>query len=234
MKRFRPVCWVSFLFLLLIAGPAQSGAGWEKVNEEDGVTVFRQDVAERDLPTFRGQATFNANIYVILAILSDVERHPEWQHACKHARILKKYDEFHYLYYNRINSPWPVTDRDVVLDTRVHIKPERHTVVITLNRTTSSLMPEVEDVVRMPRLKGAFRLKALDAERTFVQYDVDADPGGALPDFVVKMASEDIPLNTLRNLRARATSPGMSGQYKAFIQRWDPRHNPEAPVVIPK
>jgi hypothetical protein len=45
------------------------------------------------------------------------------------------------------------------------------------------------------------------------------------------MVVDDMPVNTLTNLRAQVKKRG--GQYKAFLSRWDPAQNPEAPKMIP-
>ncbi len=219
--------------LLLSAEVSVSRAGgWKVVRKEAGVTVSQKEIEGRDLPVFRGSTVIAADIYDLLGILQDIDEHPKWMHRCKEARLIKRYAEFHVLHYNRTDAPWPVSDRDTVLDSRVEIQPESHSVLVRFKAVKSPLQGEVTDVVRMRRLSGYYKLTALSATKTRVEYQVDADPGGSLPAWVVAMASEDLPVNTLTNLRARAKSG--KGKYQAFRARWDPALNPDAPVLIPK
>jgi hypothetical protein len=44
-----------------------------------------------------------------------------------------------------------------------------------------------------------------------VEYRVNADPGGSLPDWLVTQTTKDLPLHTLINLRSRVKK--MSGSY---------------------
>ncbi len=219
---------------LLVTTLALAGNGWEEVTDDEGVRVEEKEVAGRNMPIFRGRTTINARIYTILAVLADFDKHPQWQHACMEAALLKEIDPYNRISYNRIDSPWPVDDRDVVVRSVVKVIPEKNTVSISLKGIASPLKPEVEDVVRMPRMIGTFTLKALGPKKTWVQYQIDADPGGSLPDWVARSAVEDIPFNTLKNLRARTTSKGIEDTYADFIKAWDPQHNPKAPVVIPQ
>lgn len=221
-----------FLAFALVLASQPALAGWSVVRKEGGVTVTQKEIEGRDLPIFRGTTVIRANIYDLLGVLQDIPNHPKWMHRCKEARTLKRHGEFHVLHYNRTDAPWPVSDRDTVLDSKVEIQPDKHTVLVKFRAVKSPLQGEVDDVVRMVRLRGYYKLTALDAKRTRVQYQVDADPGGSLPAWVVKMASEDMPVNTLTNLRARVKKVGNA--YAEFRKRWDPAFNPEAPVLIPK
>ncbi len=172
-------------------------------------------------------------MFRVLAILADFDHHCEWMHGCKQARLLKTFDRYHRLSYNRTEAPWPVSDRDVVLDSQVKVDPEKHRVTIHFKGVSNPLKPEVEDVVRMVRLRGYYRLTALGPNKTEVQYQVDADPGGSLPDWVVRAASEDLPLNTLTNLRKRAGNKSSDADYDAFYATWDVKRNPKAPKLLP-
>ncbi|MBH23218.1 MAG: hypothetical protein CMH57_01915 [Myxococcales bacterium] len=184
-----------------MATPAAAQGKWERINKEEGIEVFRKEIAGRDMPMFRGRAVVKADLYTVLAVLSDFDRHTEWMHSCFEAGLLKEIDDLNRLSYNRADAPWPVSDRDVVLRSKVEIDRDKKRITIHFRGVKSPLKPEVEDVVRMKRLKGYYQLTAIDANTTRVQYQVDSDPGGDLPTWLAAKASEDIPLNTLRNLR---------------------------------
>ena len=78
-------------------------------------------------------------------------------------------------------------------------------------QTTHSKMGPVSDAVRMPTLVGHYHLVEIDENRTMVEYQVNADPGGSIPDFLVKQTTKDLPLHTLKNMRKRVKS--MAGKY---------------------
>ena len=63
-----------------------------------------------------------------------------------------------------------------------------------------------------------FWLRQLVAASTFVEFRVRADPGGATPDWLVRWASERVPLDTLLGLRrqVRKTRGGYAAQQRAW------------------
>ncbi|MBW2716312.1 MAG: hypothetical protein JRD03_09555, partial [Deltaproteobacteria bacterium] len=72
---------------------------------------------------------------------------------------------------------------------------------IYMHDTTSELMPPVDGVVRVPLIESFYHLVAEGPRQTRVTYQVVADLGGRLPGFIARRATEDIPLDTMRNLR---------------------------------
>lgn len=206
-------------------------AGWEVIKQEDGIVVSRKEVPGRDLPIFRGETEFDGSIYELLAILDDFGSHTQWMHSCEEAYAIKRYSAQRILSYYRTRAPWPVSSRDVVIENSIDLVTDSHAVIVTYKSVTSPLKPEVEDVVRMPRLRGYFHFRALSKTRTWLRYEVDADAGGSLPKWVAAMASEDIPYHTLINLRDRL--PAARGKYEKFLDQWDPRRNPAAPNLFP-
>lgn len=211
-------CGLGVCLWLSVWASAASAGGWEELLREDGVVVSGREVEGRSLPTFRGQGVVEGHLLEVLAVLSDTPRNVEWMHHCQESRMLKQISEFERIIYNRTTAPWPVADRDVVLRSRAEVDTEKRTVLIKFASIQSPLQGEVDGVVRMPSLQGFYKLEALDLKRTRVTYQVDADPGGLLPDWLAARASRELPLHTLRNLRAQVEKT--RGQYVERIKGW--------------
>ena len=64
-------------------------------------------------------------------------------------------------------------------------------------------MPPVKGAVRMPFLRGHWILLPVGGG-TDVEYQVHADPGGSLPEWIANLASKKLPLLTLTGLRKQA------------------------------
>ncbi|MEO1270580.1 MAG: START domain-containing protein [Myxococcota bacterium] len=220
---------VTALAAIPMGGQAEAQSTWTRIRHEKGIEVFRKEIKGQEMPMFRGRAVVAADLYTVLAVLSDFDRHTEWMHGCYDAKLLKEFDDFNRLSYNRADAPWPVADRDVVLRSKVVVDRDKKRITIHFKGVKSPLMPEVEDVVRMKRLKGYYQLTALGPNRTRVQYQVNSDPGGSLPTWLAAKASEEIPLNTLHGLRKRLKAVVGGSQYDAFIRRWNPAFNPDSP-----
>ena len=193
-----------FLFIGSISAMLATEAAADRsvVLVKDGITV-EQDAAEgRTLPILIGTTTMKTDPERIAAWVTAVHTYVDWQHNCEEARVLEQPDGTR-LTYNRIGSPWPVSDRDVVLrSTRKNLEDG----VIRLDfRSTEVARVEVpRGVVRMRRLVGSYVLTPTNDGETRVVYTVDSDPGGSLPAWLVKQAGKDLPYHTLENLRTRA------------------------------
>ena len=205
---------------------------WEKIPKERGVTVWEKKVEGRSLPKFRGVTVMKERMVDIMAVLDDPEGATEWVHNCTENRLIKRTNGLDRILYTLTDAPWPVSDRDVVVDAKVKLNEKKTEVTIAFKSVNGSKfnIAEVTDVVRMPRLKGHYKLRILDEKRTRVEYVVDADPGGDLPDWLVSQASRDLPLETLVDLRKQVKKT--KGRYDAFVKKWDPAKGGELPEAF--
>lgn len=175
---------------------------WYKLTERDGVQVYAKDHPDRSLPAFRGVGVVEASVQDVLAVLFDVSRNCEWVERCAESRVLKRIGETGRIVYSRSTAPWPVSDRDVIVRTSVQHDARTGNVRSGFKSVRSFPGAEpVDGVVRMPRLAGYYLLVPLGEKRTRVTFEVDADPGGALPAFLVKWASRSLPVDQINGLR---------------------------------
>jgi hypothetical protein len=173
------------------------------VREENGITVEEEGAADRALPILTGTTTMAVTPAEVAAWISATHTFVDWQHNCEEARQIRK-EGVYTIGYNRIGSPWPVSDRDVVLrSTRENL--DGGGIRMEFRSIADDEIPVKRGVVRMPRLVGSYDLTPVEGG-TRVIYTVDSDPGGSLPNWLVKQASKNLPYLTLKNLRERAES----------------------------
>lgn len=195
---------------------------WHKVTRDAGIEVHQKDHPDRDLPSFRGVGMVNSSIYRVLAVLEDTTRHTEWMERCVESRVIKQMQKDERIIYNRTGAMWPVADRDVVVQGRLDFDVARQVVMLHFKSLRKSSVPKVDGVVRMTNLSGHYRLVRKGPHKTHVTFEVDADPGGALPAFVVKWASRDIPIKTIKALREQ--SKDMGGRRGELVKDMETRH----------
>jgi hypothetical protein len=205
---------------LIIAAPSLALGDWEQLTTEEGIEVSQREIPDRALPVFRAVGVIDASVYEVFAVIADVDNQTHWMESCVEARRLKRESQSVSYAYNRTDAPWPVSDRDVVVRAEMIIVEPGKEVHQRFKSVASDLMGPVRGVVRMPRLEGHYKLRVLGPDRTRVEYQVDADPGGRLPKWLVKRTSRDLPLHTLLNLRRRVAET--KGSYEEFLDRWDP------------
>jgi hypothetical protein len=189
--------------LCALAAVAAAQDGWSLLRDDDGVRVFERDAPGRSLPELRGETAIDAPLAAVLAVVADVPGQTRWMHDCVESRVVKSESASTRLVYNRTGAPWPVSDRDVVLETVIDpVEPEKARV--RFHSVASEAAPPLDGVVRMPRLVGEFALEALAPARTRVIYQLDIDPGGSLPTWLARSTARDLPFQTLRGLSREA------------------------------
>jgi hypothetical protein len=211
--------------ILATASEHALGAKWKWVTDVDGIRVTKRNTG-RGFPTFRGAGIVETHLFQVLAVISDISRHPQWVYHCKDARLLRKIDDKNRIVYARTAALWPVADRDAVYRSRAVVNTRKREVLIKFWAVSSNKMKRVKGVVRMVSLRGHYRLRALGKKRTYVEYQVDADPRGLIPKWMARIAVERLPLYTLQGLRKQTRRT--KGRYDRRIRRWVTRYYPAA------
>lgn len=196
----------------VIAAPA-----WKTTGRWHGIVISKRKVPGKHFHRFRGVGLVNADPYHILAILHDVKRHPEWMHKCSVSKILRRSGKYGYLIYNRIDAPWPFSDRDAIFRATSRTIKRGRRLGARFVGVKSRLMGEVPGVVRFVWVKGIYNLKAAGSQGTLVDYQVEGDAGGWIPRWLANRANKDLPLKTLLALRRQARRT--RGWYDRFIAK---------------
>jgi hypothetical protein len=205
------------LVVLAAAGTARAGddAGpWEQVSNKDGILVQRRSVAGSKLKEFLGRGIVDAPIGRVLAVIRDANRRAEWMPACGDSHLVEEdLAARTQVAYHRTKAPWPVSDRDSVNRAVMIVEADKHRVYLPFEAIASAKVPPVKGVVRMPRMRGHWILRPVDGgHKTEAEYQVFADPGGALPDWLANLASKTLPRDTIAGLRKQV----LKAEYPAF------------------
>lgn len=189
----------------LVAPAALAEGGWTFIGEDDGIRLFERAIPGQELPGFRGVMVVSAPVDSLVAELKDHTEHTQWMHRCVEARQVEDLGNGRSIDYNRTDAPWPVWDRDVVLEARWTTSGDGKRVMLHFENADPSRWPLPRKTVRMPRLKGHYEFRVLGNGRTRVTYQVEADPGGSLPTWLAKRVARELPHNTLTALRTRVS-----------------------------
>jgi len=156
------------LCLTLVTFPALGD--WQEVGVTDGIAISSRAVPGQSLPEFRGIGEIGGSIDAVLAVLDDVDRHTEWMYECVESRVLAREGDSVSYVYNRTNSPWPVSDRDVVLRSETRVVEPGKQLHIAFHAVEHPSQGEVRGVVRITTMEGHYRLWSVGPRATRVEY----------------------------------------------------------------
>jgi hypothetical protein len=195
------------LVLIGAAHADEKRGAWEDVSNKDGIVVQRRSVEGYKLKEFLGRGVIQAPIARVLAVIRDANRRAEWMPSCGDSHLVEEnLASRTQLAYHRTKAPWPVSDRDSVNRAEMIVEPAKHRVYLPFEAVTVAQVPPVKGVVRMPFMRGHWLLTPVDGGKaTEAEYQVFANPGGILPDWLANLASKTLPRETIAGLRKQVT-----------------------------
>ncbi|MBN1498487.1 MAG: START domain-containing protein [Spirochaetes bacterium] len=198
MKKF--LC--AMLFLASTAFPAQDGSGdWRLLVEKKDIRIYANRVAGSPIDELKGECVLDAPLEVVAQVMLDVASYPGWVADCVEARKFGCSTATSCLLYFTLGMPWPVLDRDIVLQSSTEICLDQGTIIGRVTALSEKIVPEHKRRVRITSMYGTWIFKRLSPEKTDATFICWADPGGFIPTFIINIASRDIPYRTLRGLR---------------------------------
>ena len=190
------------------AGPAD----WTFLYEKGGFRAFE---CKGPPLAYRAEGTVELPLAEVAAVLVDIPRQREWVNHLAESRILEGDPLTRSVIYSRYALPWPAKDRDAVIESVVKEDPIQKEVCVEFWNTISDAAPQRPDCLRVPLSKGAFTLKDTGHDSVLVSYTISLDPGGWLPDWIVRLFVRDAPATTLRAFKAQVLKT--RGHYTSFI-----------------
>ena len=205
---------------LLFAGAARAEGPWEQVSNKEGILVERRTVEGSSLKEFLGRGVVEAPIARVLAVIRDANRRGEWMPNCGGSYLVEEnLTTRTQVAYHRTKAPWPVSDRDSVNRAEMLVEPAKHRVYLPFTAIDHPKVSPVKGVVRMPMLRGHWILIPVDGGKsTMAEYQVFANPGGVLPDWIANLASKTLPRETIAGLR-RQVKKAEYPEFEAEVAR---------------
>jgi hypothetical protein len=174
---------------------------WKLAKNKDGVKVYTRSTEGIAVKEFRAQTSVLCKIKELESLLMEAENYPAWQANISTAKILKQVNNTEQYIYYTSHLPWPVSDRDVVVNSIMSKSKEG---VVTVNITgTPNYIDRKDDFLRIEKIVTKWTLTPKGNGEIGVLQQVTADPGGNIPTWVINMLIVDGPFETFTNLRAK-------------------------------
>ena len=186
------------LFSFSIPLPAQDKNAWVLKNDKDAVKVYYRkssDSYELKLAT-----SLKVPLSGVARLFDEVDKYPVWGYKITEARLLKRVSPTEMYYYSRLDFPWPMSDRDVVLHTKLEQDPKSGA-VMSVSNAAPDYIPEVKGVVRVRKADTKWTLIPGAGGWLYAEYYLHSDPGGNIPDWAINLALDVGPRETVKNMR---------------------------------
>lgn len=183
------------LLSTLVLGGHAGASDWEKISEDDGVTVYqRKGEATGTGVSFRGETVVPARIDDILHTMADNSKAHLWMPMVKTRRDLKEIGPTERIEYTHIGMPWPVTDRYFINRAKAERLANGQMRIFVQSEEKFEAAWEDKEKVLGFLYYSEFMLTPIDSgERTHMVIEINSDPRGLLPKFIVNAVQKSWP-----------------------------------------
>lgn len=189
--------------------------GWVLKNEKDAIKVYYRKTA--GIYELKLATSIKVSLSSMAHLLDEVDDYPVWGYKVSEARLLKRVSPTELFYYTKIDFPWPLSDRDVIMHTRTEQDP--HTRALhSISTALPDYIPGMADVVRIPKASIQWTVIPGNGGWAYIEYYLYSDPGGNLPDWVVNMALDVGPRETFKRMREILKTPRYQNTKLAHIR----------------
>ena len=185
-----------FLILITVIGLLSFTADtWEKVNSEGDIIVYNTEVLGDKFKKSKVETTINyGSIDKAEKVLKNISNYVKWQPKCESSKSLK-IDGNKITLYLTFGAPWPVSDRDLILES-TFTKTENK--LLVKSTCKPKYQDEVEDYVRITYSESSWEIEQKEGGKLFIRNTNHSNPGGNIPAWLSSTAVEDIPLELMQ------------------------------------
>jgi hypothetical protein len=193
------------LLLLSFHCMAQS-ADCDLKKEKDGIKVY---TCKSDTSKFRSlRAEFvleNISMEELKTFMFTVSNYLKWQYDAIEASMLKRISTDEMIYRVVIDAPWPVDNREMIVQFSTVVRDTDHANFYI--NTVLSDFPKDEDLVRIPYSQARWDIVRKN-NSLHVTYNMNIDPGGSVPAFLINVAMADGPYKSFKSLKSLIEKKG--------------------------
>ncbi|MCB0494522.1 MAG: hypothetical protein KDC79_00175 [Cyclobacteriaceae bacterium] len=216
--RIRSTLFAFLLQLLVFTVFGQEGCQLKK--DGDGIKVWLCETNNSAFKTIKVEFEAEATLKEYAAGLLDIESYKYWQHNIIEPRILKTINEKELIYYSEVDTPWPISNRDLIF----YLKMWQDSISLVLKVSLEQLpnyLPVKDGIVRIPEAESLLTVAPINDHRVKVTYVLHVDPGGEVPAFLANMFASQTPWQTFKNYRDRLESGNTTKIPIPFIRNYN-------------
>lgn len=189
----------------MLWAPLAHAGDWEEIDNEDGIRVFRREIPGSPLVAFKGYGMVDAPLEKVAWVLADNAHRTNWVDRLEKSVVLEQRSNFDYILYQHFKLPPLLSDRDYVYHAVGTRNAKTGTVTLILSSVSHPKAPPTVGVrARLIRSKYVLIPKG---KKTHVTVEIQTDPKGMLPAWLVNTIQKSWPMNTLQAMRREVKMP---------------------------
>ena len=179
-----------------------SAQDWILSKDGKDLQTYYRESDKSDIKELKIVTTIAAPAITVFELLNEIDLYDDWVYRTTEARLVETYSNKSLQYYAVVDFPWPFDDREMYILSDYKISEDKKYIKTNSIAIPREDLKDREDHVRIIDMELGWTLKENDEGITEVVYVLRSDPGGAIPAWMVNLALEAGPTNTINGLRA--------------------------------
>jgi len=190
----------TIIILITSLSAAFSQGKWELKRNENGIQVFTRTPLTGNLKELRVICELTTTKGQLIKTLQDIKHYDDWVYSTRKATLLKTVSPQQILFYSVSHLPWPIKDRDLIVQLTVIPDSTANRFEIQA-KSLPDYLPKNPDLIRVPYSLAVWRVIIVDDHTLKVDYTFSVNPGGSIPAWLVNATLAVGPYNSFMGLR---------------------------------
>ena len=191
--------FLTFMISLLVFSPVLFSQSWEFIKEKDGIKVYTRPGKNSSLKSFKGVMDITSSMERICSMIGNPNNRGWWDKNLSQVKVLS-IEKNRYSFYMVIDLPWPVSDRDLCVETTVS------TDSVTGIRTVYAqqlldVIPDKHGLVRIKKYWQKWTVQPMENGVIRLTLEGFVDPAGNVPSWLYNMVIVETPLKVMRRVK---------------------------------
>jgi len=165
------------------------------VKNSDNIKAYVEKGPSSQLKKVKVETVVEASLSELISIIKDAGNHKEWVFMNENAEIIEDMG-CKWKYYGTTDLPWPVYNRDIVTNVSLVQDTIDYSVTI-VSISNPDYLCQYEDYIRVRHLITKWTLNPIGNGTVHILFEMEIDPGGNIPIWLVNMAVSRGPLKTM-------------------------------------
>lgn len=197
---------ILLLFILFISSTFYAQDNWVLEKRESDIKAYSRIKEGTDYYEFRTIFKVDASILDAKNLITDVANFKNWLPNTKASKLLKKVNDNVYYGYTVTETPWPLSDRDLVFKATVKkLGSKKYSITL---EGTPDYIAEDKKKVRVQEYKAQWIIKEIEPNVIKVYYQASFNPGSSYPNWMIKNSMIDARIETSLNFREQLVGKG--------------------------
>lgn len=172
---------------------------WKKLSSSQGVDTYKRLEASLDTLSLKGIGIIEAPADTLLELMRKNELVTKWMPYVNSKISIKELNEDHRITLTLIKMPWPVELRQVIAEEKISYLDAK-TILVEM-RSVDQQVETHPDAIKAQIHHSRFHLRKLNEYSTKLTLEVNGDPKGLIPKWIVNLAQKEWPRQVILGLR---------------------------------